>query len=95
MESFPLQVSVTVVGNLPDGCTDIREILAERKDDSTFQVKIITQRPVNAMCTEALVPFEEHVALDVYGLPAGTYTVIVYEYEVEFNFQQDNIIPDE
>jgi inhibitor of cysteine peptidase len=93
MESFPLQISVTIQGNLPDGCVTIRETPVERQNESTFLIAVITQRPKDAMCTEALVPFEEYVALDVYGLPAGTYTVKVYEHQAEFTFQQDNIIP--
>lgn len=93
MESFPLQVSITIQGNLPDGCTIIRETAVERQNESTFLIAVITQRPKDAMCTEALVPFEEHVPLDVYGLSAGTYTVKVYAHQAELTFQQDNIIP--
>ena len=42
------------------------------------------------MCIEALVPFEENVPLDVYGLPAGTYQVQVYNQSAEFTFDMDN-----
>ena len=43
MESFPLQVSVTVRGSLPDGCTEIAEAKAEL-EENTFTVKITTRR---------------------------------------------------
>ena len=82
MESFPLQVSVTVRGSLPDGCTEIAEAKAEL-EENTFIVKITTRRPIYAMCIEALVPFEENVPLDVYGLPAGTYQVQVYNQSAD------------
>ena len=74
MESFPVQVSVTALGNLPDGCTQIDEVISQRTDNA-FRVAITTLRQPSAACTQALVPFEESVPLDVAGLPAGTYEV--------------------
>lgn len=94
MESFPLQVSVHVEGQTRDGCTTVDETWAEQVDENTFEVHILTVRPEDAMCTEALVPFEVNVPLDVYGLPAGTYTVNVYELSDTFTFEQDNVIPE-
>lgn len=90
MESFPVQVSATVVGNLPDGCTRIVDSKAEMIDESTFELRIITERPEDMMCTMALVPFEEHINLDVEGLPAGTYTVKGFGLENSFTFDMDN-----
>ncbi len=93
MESFPLQVSVTVRGSLPDGCTEIAESQVER-EENTFTVQITTRRPKDAVCTQALVAFEENVPLDVYGLPAGTYQVKVYNQSAEFTFDTDNSLPE-
>lgn len=90
MESFPVQVSATVVGNLPDGCTRIVDSKAEMVDQTTFELQIITERPEDMMCTMALVPFEEHINLDVEGLPAGTYTVKGFGLENSFTFDMDN-----
>lgn len=90
MESFPVQVSVTVNGNLPDGCTRIIDSTAEMIDESTFELRIFTQRPKDMMCTEALVPFVENINLDVKGLPAGTYRVIGFGLENSFTFDVDN-----
>lgn len=90
MESFPVQVSATVVGNLPDGCTRIVDSKAEMIDESTFELRIFTQRPEDMMCTEALVPFEENINLDVKGLSAGTYTVKGFGLENSFTFEIDN-----
>jgi inhibitor of cysteine peptidase len=91
LESFPLQVHVVLKGNLPDGCMTIKETEIE-SDGNTFFISISTQRPVDAVCTQALVPFEESVPLDVYGLPAGVYQVISQEANAEFTFTQDNIL---
>ncbi len=94
LESFPVQINVVAKGYLIDGCTEIDEILRERTDQ-TFQVTITTTRPADAMCTEALVPFEETFSLDVYGLPAGTYTVNVNGITGTFELTVDNVPPDE
>lgn len=94
MESFPLQVSATIQGFLPDGCTAIKEITSSRAGDN-FPITILTQRPAEAMCTQALVPFEETVSLDVLGLPAGTYTVTAGDQSATFTFDMDNVLQEE
>ena len=92
LESFPVQARLVIRGQLPDGCTTIHEILPER-EGQVFTVRVITARPVDAACTEALVPFEESVALDVYGLEAGEYTVRVGDQETSFRLDVDNVLP--
>jgi hypothetical protein len=77
-------------GNLPDGCTTINEVIQER-DGNTFRVTITTVRPVGMVCTEALVPFEKVIVLDVYGLPAGVYTVDVNGVGDTFELTVDNM----
>ena len=94
LESFPLQVNVNIKGQFRDGCTSLHDSWAEQTDETTFEVHIQTTRPADAMCTEALVPFEVNVPLDVNGLKAGTYTVKVYDLEKEFTFEQDNVLPE-
>ena len=92
MESFPVQVSVTLTGYLPDGCTKMDEIITEREED-IFTVRIITRHPSgNVSCTMAIVPFNETVALEVEGLPAGEYTVHCSEISDTFTLEQDNEI---
>jgi len=90
LESFPLQVFAVLKGYLPDGCTVIDDTETEFVENS-FLIRITTQRLDDAVCTLALVPFEETVSLDAYGLPAGTYRVAVDETKAEFTFTQDNI----
>ena len=90
LESFPVQVNVVVRGNLPDGCTYLDEFDVER-DGSTFNMIIWTMRDPDAMCTMALVPFEETIPLDVIGLEAGEYTVVVQEQSETFTLDIDNI----
>ena len=91
LESWPLQVNAVIKGNLPDGCTTIHRV-ESRLEDNRFVVTVYTQRDREAFCTQALVPFEENHALNVYGLPAGTYTVDAYGVTAEFTFEQANVI---
>lgn len=94
LESFPVQVNAVARGNLPDGCTGIDQVLQERSGD-TFLVTITTLRAADAVCTQALVPFEQIIALDVYGLAAGVYTVTVNGVSETFDLVVDNALPPE
>ncbi len=91
MESFPVQVAAVARGNLRDGCTEIDDVTTDFDAESkTFTVEITTVRDRDAMCTQALVPFEERIELDIYGLPAGTYTVDVNGVRETFTLDVDN-----
>ena len=94
LESFPVQIHVITKGYLPDGCTEIGDI-TKSKDGNTFVVNIETIRPADAMCTQAIVPYEEVIPLDVYGLEAGTYSVVVNGVSGSFELSTDNLIPDQ
>jgi inhibitor of cysteine peptidase len=94
LESFPVQVNAVLRGNLPDGCTEIEHV-EQNLRGNVFELKVITRRPKDAMCTMALAPFEERVALEVNGLAAGEYTVRAGEQEASFRFDVDNILRSE
>jgi hypothetical protein len=88
-------VAAVARGHLPDGCTEIDEVRSSfDEDDNTLSVEITTVRDADAVCTQALVPFEERIQLDVYGLPAGTYTVDVNGVRETFTFDVDNDPPE-
>lgn len=92
LESFPLQAQAIISGYTPDGCTEIDEITVER-DQQEFIINVITRRPSgDVACTQALVPFEETVDLDIEGLEAGTYTVIAQDQEATFTLEVDNTL---
>jgi len=90
LESFPVQMHAVLTGNLPDGCTRIAEIKVEKPSENMFEIHVYTLRPQGLACTQALVPFEQSVPLDVYGLPAGDYTVNAYDIEETFTFASAN-----
>ncbi|MEZ4538998.1 MAG: NBR1-Ig-like domain-containing protein [Chloroflexota bacterium] len=94
LESFPVQVNVVARGNLPDSCTQVDEIITQQAND-TFRVAITTLRQPALACTQALVPFEQTLSLDVVGLPAGTYTVNVNGVQDTFTLAVDNVAVDD
>jgi hypothetical protein len=94
MESFPVQVSVIARGELPDSCTRIDEIISQRTED-TFRVAITTFRQPDTVCTQVIVPFDQTIALDVVGLPAGTYNVTVNGVPATFTLDVDNILSED
>ena len=95
LESFPVQIQVHATGYLGDGCTTLGDITT-RQESNMFFVTIATQRPAEAICTQIAAVFEENFALDVYGLPAGTYTVDVNGVTNSFTLDIDNVpqLPD-
>lgn len=95
LESFPVQARAVASGYLPDGCTHIDEAnTTVERNGNVFNVSLRTIRPMDAICTEAIVPFEQTINLDVYGLDKGTYTVNVNGIEKTFELQTDNVIPE-
>jgi uncharacterized protein YgiM (DUF1202 family) len=91
LESFPLQVHAVIRGDLPDaGCTTIASI-DQLREGNTFRLTLVTTTDPLALCAQVLTPFEEVVALEVNGLPAGTYTVQAGDVQQTFTFDVDNI----
>lgn len=94
LESFPVQVNARMRGVLPDGCTTIDQLTTDQSG-SDFTITMTTFRPADAVCTEATVPFDEVVALDVLGLDAGTYNVTANGVSGTFTLDMDNRIQEE
>ena len=94
LESFPVQINVVARGELPDGCTQLEEVV-QQQSGNTFRVILTTLRDPSQICTEALVPFEETIPLEVAGLPAGAYSVMVNGISGSFTLDADNVLPEE
>lgn len=71
-----LEITVIAHGNLSDGCTRISGV-EQKREGSVFRVTVMTTRPADIMCTQALVPFRRSIPLNIVGLPAGIYSVEV------------------
>jgi inhibitor of cysteine peptidase len=94
LESFPVQVNVSVRGYLPDACTGISEVTQERAGNE-YKIEITTVRPKDTACADVIEPFQESIRLDVVGLEAGVYTVDVNGVTQTFELQTDNELPSE
>lgn len=89
-DSFPVEVQAYISGDLSDGCTNVAgEDVA--REGQTLRIRVITTRDTEAMCTQALVPFERTVNLDTRGLAAGTYTVTAGDLSETFTLAADNL----
>ena len=96
-ESFPVQVDVVVKGDLPDGCTSLGDA-KQQLVGNTFNINLETRKlkDGDVMCTQALVPFEETIALEnVVGITAGEYSVNVNGVVKKFTMDVDNYISNE
>ena len=82
LESFPLQIHVTVKGFLRDGCTTLHETKQER-DGNTIRIHITTKRPKDAFCIQVITEIEERIPIEGGFLP-GSYKLIVNDVEKEF-----------
>jgi hypothetical protein len=97
LESFPVQVHVAIDGMLSGSCSTLEEIQTVQ-EGQTFTLNVVQATTLNVPCTMALVPFTEHVPLDVVGLPAGEYTVVVHDLPPQtFTLDADNsfMLPEE
>ena len=92
LESFPVQIHVLVNGYLPTPCYEITQI-EKHREGNTFYVKLM-MKDSGLICIQIIQSYQEIVALDVYGLSAGTYYVDVNGIVDNFTLDIDNILPD-
>jgi hypothetical protein len=78
----PARIDVTISGYLTDGCTRLGDI-GQSVTGRRIEVTVYTERPRDAMCTQAIVPFTETVMLDTRNLAPGAYTLAVNGWEQE------------
>lgn len=90
LESFPVQVRIAVEGYKSVPCVELLPPAISRKDN-TFTVALAESELGPAQsCIAIIDPFEISIPLDVVGLEAGDYTVIVNGVETEFTLDIDN-----
>lgn len=92
-ESFPVGVVASVSGTLPDGCTELGDVVQNRDLQGNFIVTLQTKRPLDAMCTQVLSEFNTNIIIEgTAGLSAGEYVVIVNGVRETFIFEVDNFM---
>ena len=81
LESYPVQVRATIVGNLPTPC---HEAVAEvtDSDGTTVTVDVYSLVDPQAVCAEVLDPFE--VTVEVGSFETGEYVLIIGDAEYPF-----------
>jgi hypothetical protein len=75
MESFPVQYSILLGGNLPTPCHELRVVTHTADADNKINLEVYAVVDPNVMCTEVLQPFEQTISLGAF--PKGQYTVWV------------------
>lgn len=76
LESYPVQVRVVVHGWLSDGCTRLHGF-DQKTEGTVISMRVLTTRPRDAICTQAIKRFQETYPVDTEGLAPGTYTLDV------------------
>jgi inhibitor of cysteine peptidase len=81
MESFPMQVSLHVTGEQPDGC-DYPVIVEQRREGNMVIVDVYREVPLAVMCPMILLPYDDTIRLDGTFEP-GDYVFQVNDFIVE------------
>lgn len=83
LESFPMQLHLTVAGYQPDGC-DFPVFVGQQRTENTVTVHVYREVPADVMCPMSLVPYEETIILEG-GFEGGTVNIQVNEFTVEID----------
>lgn len=87
MESFPVQVSLHVSGELPTPCHTFSYTIAEPNEKMEIHVDPYSLVEDGAICVQVIQPFEENVTIPMTGRADGLYTVWVNGEKVgEFSY---------
>ncbi len=77
------EILVRIRGILPNGCTEIEEMVAQQ-DGDVFNLAVTTVQQPGQDCDEAEVPFDEVLPIDTAGLEAGSYAIRVNDLQESF-----------
>ena len=75
MESSPMQISLEVSGEHPDGC-DLPVRVGQSRDGNTVEIEIYREVPNDMMCPMILNPYEATIQLEG-TFDSGNYTITV------------------
>jgi hypothetical protein len=82
--SSPSGLGVRVQGVLGDGCTDLLPPITQERDGTVVRIRILRQRPEDAICTQIAKLFDQVVPL-MGDYPPGQYVVHVNDSELTFS----------
>ncbi|NSW52116.1 MAG: DUF333 domain-containing protein [Anaerolineae bacterium] len=86
-ESFPVQVTLHVSGDMPTPCHQLAVEIRPPDDDNVIMVVLSSWQEDNGLaCAQVMTPFFSNITIPIDELAEGAYTVWVNGYEVgEFN----------
>jgi len=79
-EIFPPQVVLTLRGNLPTPCNQLRVMISAPDNENRILVDVYSVVDANKVCAQMLAPFEADVQLG--GFTSGHYTVWVNSEQI-------------
>ncbi|HEX5943175.1 MAG TPA: hypothetical protein VFY66_12900, partial [Anaerolineales bacterium] len=74
-ESFPPQISLMLVGDLPTPCNQLRVEIGAPDPENKIIVEVYSVVDSSQVCVQVLEPFDESIDLGTF--PTGHYTVWV------------------
>lgn len=74
-ESQPLQISLNVEGEHPDGC-DYPVLVGQARQGNSIQVEVYREVPADVICPMILRPYKDKIQLDG-SFEKGSYSIIV------------------
>jgi hypothetical protein len=80
LESYPVQVKLQLVGNLPTPCHILRAVVSPPDKNNHIQVEVYSLSDPEQMCTQVLEPFTASLPLGNYT--KGAFKVWVNEVEI-------------
>lgn len=87
MESFPVQISVHVVGSLPTPCHQFGAEVEGPDAQNRIDVTVYSMEETEMSCIQVLGPFDETIPIPMQGQNEGTYLVYVNgEFAGEFTY---------
>ena len=87
MESYPIQVAVTVSGTKPTPCNHVREQVAAPNADNEIHISLDSWADPALSCVQVLAEFEQRIPLPLSDIADGSYTVWVNGEQVgEFTY---------
>jgi hypothetical protein len=75
MESFPVQVTLALSGNLPDPCHALRVVVSSPDEQNRVYVEVYSMADPGQICTAVLEPFNAQVPLGSFA--GGEYQVYI------------------
>ena len=96
---LPRQMFIHLAGTFNNGCPKLGRV-EQQLNDNTIDVFIYygdnawLRDPQSVVCTQAMVPFELDIPLNIHGLQAGEYNVRVNGQPLRtFVLDEDNVAP--